>query len=190
MIQEKETSDTCPELAPILDKWLDIYPKASFAFPQTKDAWFIEATLASLFSSAAWLSGFPAVVETRAERPNRTHPKLDLLVELEGGVAAIETKVHYIPYQADAHRLVDQLHIAASEAQAVSHKQATRYFGMSFALLEHQEENLDSVLTATLSVARGHTPKLSGLAWVLLDQPDAVYRGCVVALQEVKRGAA
>jgi hypothetical protein len=47
--------------------------------------------------------------------------------------------------------------------------------------------DLGTVLNATIEHVRQNYPSLDALAWTLLDQPEAVYRGCVLAVQEVDR---
>jgi hypothetical protein len=47
--------------------------------------------------------------------------------------------------------------------------------------------DLGTVLNATIEHVRKSYPYLEALAWTLLDQPEAVYRGCVLAVQEVHR---
>jgi len=189
MIRGLELSARADVLLPILECWLTNFERACRVFPQTRRAWYIEPTLVSLLSTASWQAGLPSIVEAKADRAGASDPKLDLLIQGPDGCLAFEAKIHYVPSKPDARRISDKLKEALDEASQVSHPLAKRYFGLSFVLLEQQDPNTDlsNVLATTLEHARNNNPSLDALAWTLLDQPTAIYRGCALAAQEAHR---
>ncbi len=185
-------------LRPLLESWLTTFEEACWTFPQTKREWFTEPTLLALLSSASWRVGLPSIVEVKATRADVKNPKLDLLIGLtpkpsaslpikESNGLAVEAKVEYIPSPRCVRRITHGLRDALEEAKGVSHSQATRYFGLVFAVMERHDPSIDlKTLKATIERVRSDQP--DALAWTLLDQPDAVYRGCVLAARETRRG--
>lgn len=181
-----ELSQKAKILRPVLECWLTNFEQACFAFPQTKRAWFTEPTLVGLLSSASWQTGLRSIVEAKAIKPGAKDPKLDLLIQGPEGGLAFEAKIHFIPEENKADRISQRLKKALGEASSVSHPQADRYFGIVFALMEGVDPNtnLCKVLDATIQHAKNRHPSLDALAWILLDQPGVIYRGCVLACQE------
>jgi hypothetical protein len=58
-------------LMPVLDTWLDLLRTTSRSFPQDASFWWIEQTLVSLLSVAAWKHGIPAITEAKLKRQQR-----------------------------------------------------------------------------------------------------------------------
>jgi hypothetical protein len=189
MIRGIELRAKAEVLRPILECWLTSFECACQAFPQTRESWFTEATLVSLLSTASWQAGLPSIIEAKAKKPGTFYPRLDLLMQGSDEYFAFEAKIHFVPFESDARRISDKLRQALDEASRVSHYLARRYFGLAFVLIEQQDPNtyLNNVLAAAIEQVRNSHPSFDALAWTLLDQPMAVYRGCVLAAQEAHR---
>ena len=188
-MRKVEVSAGIDALHPLLDCWLTTFEAACRSFPQREKEWFTEPTLLALLSSASWQVGLPSIVEAKATRPDVKNPKLDLLIKESDVLAlAVEAKITYIPSRASAGRITRGLREALEDAKRVSHSQATRYFGLVFAVMERDDASIDrKALEATIEhVRKSYRP--DALAWTLLDQPDAVYRGCVLAAREARCG--
>lgn len=173
-------------LSPIIAEAICCFTRACRAFPQDSKRWFLEETMVGLLSSASWMSGIASIMQAKAESPRASNPRLDLLVDLPSGSVAFEAKIHYVPFESDAHRITDQLDCAIDEAKNVRHSRAQRYFGISFVLLEQQskETDLETVLWKTVDAARHHAPSPDIIGWTLLKQREASYRGLVLAAGE------
>jgi hypothetical protein len=86
---------------PVLDTWLDLLQTISRSFPQNASFWWIEQTLVSLLSVAAWEHRIPAITEARLTRWRNGvaadgHVDLLMLLHESGRRLAFEAKIAFL----------------------------------------------------------------------------------------------
>jgi hypothetical protein len=96
-IKRVEVRDPLNFMKPVLETWADRVALVSRSFPQSQSSYYLESTLVSLLSGAAWSHGVPAITEVKIKRVSANSAdragRMDLLMRYGEKRVALEAKL-------------------------------------------------------------------------------------------------
>jgi hypothetical protein len=178
-----EVAPRLKRFSPILEEWQSLIAQSALEFPQTEGSWYNERTLGGLLSAATWRRGIPSIVEAKTARRAATERNgaghLDVLMRIDGRLAAFELKTKWFSDSDGAEGVLGVLESAFAEASGLGKNYHWR-IAIACGLLErHRTITCRAVLDAALVCFRRIKPAL--LCWNLEDKPGVtgLFAGCI-----------
>ena len=185
-------SERVTDARSLLDQWLTLYDRSNTAFPQTREVWYVEQTLTALMVAASWAVDIPAVGEVRSKRVRASGPsggRVDVLVQLPDGRAAIEAKIHWFDNVDAFEAVLGNLEAAEIDARSVDPNFAGRRLALCSGVLEKGNSDLAKLLD--LAINKATSMRLDVVAWVFsVVTPEVVRFPGGIVLSRVYEGAA
>lgn len=171
-------------LAPVLDKWIDLNRQYVVSWEGSDAAFgYTENTSTALFSSAAWMSGYPSICEINAGKGhknsrNKWYGRIDIYIDAKtqwyyGEAKKSEVNCTIGTDWDSAFR--SNIENASYDARQVAGAgEGSKYIALSFWALLVPERimgngELEAVQTSLLDYVKARP--FDAAAWLLLDQP-------------------
>jgi len=177
-----EVSERTADLRPLLNEWVKLYSLACDTFPQTKERWYVEQTLAGLIVAAGWRLDIRGISEVKTDRlgpVNTRKGRADVVLDVTGTSTAFETKIYWFNNPGGLETVLGKLEDACSEASSLEAAVAARRIGVSFGVMEKGGVPIERLLQDSL--ARVHGAAHDFVAWSALipSHKTVHYPGCL-----------
>ncbi len=176
-------ADRVSDMRPMFDQWLRLYEQSNAVFPQTRELWYVERGLTALLVASAWNRELPAVGEVKSKRVRESgtgYGHIDAIIQLVGGLTAVEAKTHWFDDIGAFETVLGQLRAAESDARSIDPAFVGRRLALCFAVLQKGGLELQGLLSKAID--RAKSEQLDVLAWILdTSSPASVqYPGCLL----------
>ncbi|MEK7438471.1 MAG: hypothetical protein AAB150_16475 [Pseudomonadota bacterium] len=177
-----DVSERAADLRPLLNEWVNLYSLACETFPQTRERWYVEQTLAGLIVAAGWHLDIRGISEVKTDRigpANNRKGRADVVLDMTGTSTAFEAKIYWFNDPGGFETVLGKLEDACSEASSLEAAVADRRFGVSFGVMEKGGVPIEPLLQGSL--ARARDAALDFVAWsaLITSQETVRYPGCL-----------